>query len=116
MDRDGAKKRPAIITVICFLGFFLTAFSAQNLVLAAIGQEWSAFHSYFTVILALTLAGYVGIWRMRKWGVVLYALTAAVNATAVWLVWGYPLTGVLVGAVISAAVVATCLSQFSRMD
>jgi|SRR5215203_811664 len=115
MGENEAKKRPAIITVISFLGFFLTAFSAENLVRVAIGQEWSAFHSYFTVVLALTLAGYVGIWLMRKWGVVLYALTAAVNATLVWLVWDYPLAGVLVGALIAAVVVVIAFSQFSKM-
>jgi FtsH-binding integral membrane protein len=116
MDRDAAKNRPAVITVICFLGFFITAFSAENLVRAAIEQGWSTFHSYFTVVLALTLAGYVGIWRMKKWGLVLYALTVAVNATLVWLVWGYPPAGVLVGALIAAVVVVIVLSQFSKMD
>ena len=116
MNESAAKKRPAIITVVCFLGFFFTAFSAENLVRAAIGQEWSTFHSYFTVVLALTLAGYIGIWRMRKWGVILYALTAAVNATLIWLVWGYPLAGVLVGALISGVIAAICFSQFSKMD
>ena len=116
MDRNEAKKRPAIITVICFLGFFLAAFSAENLARAAIGQEWSTFHSYFTVVLALTLAGYIGIWQMRKWGVVIYALTVAANGVLLWQVWGYPLAGVLVGAVISAVVVVIGLSQFSKMD
>ena len=116
MDERAAKKRPAIITVICFLGFFLTAFSAVNLVGAAFGQAWSRFHTYFTVVLALMLAGYIGIWQMRKWGVVLYALTAAVNAVLLWQVWGYPLAGVSVGAVISAVVVAIGVSQFRKMD
>ena len=116
MNERGAEKRPTIITVICFLGFILTAFSAVNLAGAAFGQAWSTFHSYFAVVLALTLAGYIGIWQMRKWGVLLHALTAAINAVSLWLVWGYPMAGVLVGAVISAAVVAVAASQFSKMD
>ena len=83
---------------------------------AAIEQGWSTFHSSFKVVWALTLAGYVGIWRMKKWGLVLYALTVAVNATLVWLVCGYPPAGVLVGALIAAVVVVIVLSQFSKMD
>jgi hypothetical protein len=116
MDERAAKKRPAIITVVCFLGFFLTAISAVNLVRAATGQAWSTFHSYFTVVLALTIAGYIGIWQMRKWGVVLYAFTAIVNAVLLWQVWGYPLAGVSVGALISGVVAATGFSQISKMD
>jgi hypothetical protein len=116
MDERGAKRRPAVITVICFLGFFIAAFSAENLVRAAIEREWSTFHSYFTVVLALTLTGYIGIWQMMKWGVVLYAFTAAVNAVLLWQVWGYPLAGVSVGALISGAVAAVGFSQFSKMD
>jgi hypothetical protein len=116
MEERADKKRPAIITVVCFLGFFLTAFSAVNLVQAATGQVWSTFHSYFTVVLALTLAGYVGMWQMRKWGVVLYALTAAVNLVLLWQVWDYPLTGVSVGALIAGAVAAIGFTQFSKMD
>ena len=116
MGERGAEARPAIITVVCFLGFFLAAFSAENLVRAAVGRGWSTFHSYMTVVLALTLAGYIGIWQMRKWGVALYALTVAANATLLWLAWGYPPAGVLVGALISAVVVAIGISQFPKMD
>ncbi len=116
MGESGARRRPAVITVICCLGFIGAAFSALNLFTALAGRPRSPFHAYYSAVTAVSLAGFIGMWRMKKWGVLLYALTAAANAVLLWRVWGFPPAGVLVGASVAAAVVAAGLSQFRRMD
>lgn len=110
------KRRPTVITVICVLGFVGAPFIAFNLITALARPTRSPFHFYYAGVVAVNLLAFVGIWRMRKWGVILYALTAAVNAVLLWQVWGYPPGGVLVGALITAVVVVIGVSQFPKMD
>jgi hypothetical protein len=91
MDKPQTGERPALITIICLLGFFGIVGTLRNVFFSpwvkAVGT-W--FQFYFFLHGAIVLVASVGLWRMRKWGVYLYVLTI-VEAQVVMIligVWG----------------------------
>jgi hypothetical protein len=116
MNERKAADRPAIISVICWLGFIGLCLSASNLVLTLMRGQATRFHAYFAVFAAVNLAAFVGIWKMRKWGVVLYGLAQLINAALIWQVWGFPLRSAVIEIIVAAIIVGIGFSQFSKMD
>lgn len=116
MDERKAADRPAIISVICWLAFIGMAFSVSNLALTLMQGQATPFHAYFAVFMAMNLTAFVGIWKMRKWGVILYGLAQLINAALIWQVWGFPLRSAVVEITVAAIVVGIGFSQFSKMD
>jgi hypothetical protein len=78
--------RPALITVVCLIGFAIT-FAELLAIFFASSQSFELVLTYgksfpiVTVIVDIvTLIAYVGIWRMRMWGVLLFGITAVAVA------------------------------------
>src|SRR4051812_43375736 len=91
MDKQQTRERPALITIICLLGFFGVIGTLRNVFFSpwvkAVGA-W--FQFYFFLHGAIVLVASIGLWRMRKWGVYLFVLTI-VEAQVVMIligVWG----------------------------
>ncbi len=111
-----ANNRPIAITVICVIGFIGVALGipAMLAVLAtgAAAQFPGWYLPYLAVTLIIGLISLIGMWKMKKWGALLYAGMFVVNqcillATGLWSV------GALI---IPLIVVVIALSQISKMD
>ena len=116
MEEKGTKRRPKIITVVCYVGFVTVALGMLNLMTAGMTEGWSWFRAYYTLFVAGSLAGYAGLWRMKKWGVMVYAINGVVGLVLFALLLDMPLRGVVIGSLIPAVVVAIGLFHFSKMD
>lgn len=76
MDKPTTRERPALITIICLLGFFGIVGALRNLFFTSrfkVYGEWFPF--YFFLHGVLVFIASIGLWRMKKWGVYLYILT-----------------------------------------
>lgn len=116
MEEKKTKRRPLAITIVCVVGFVTVALGMLNLMTAGMTQGWSWFRAYYTLFVAVNLAGYAGLWRMKKWGVLVYAVNGAVGLILFSLLLDVPLRGVVIGSLIPAAVIAIGLFHFSKMD
>lgn len=105
------KKRPVIITVICIVGFIGAAFAIPLVfspVASSIGA-WYPPYLAFTSIVGLTCL--IGLWKMKKWGIIGYSALTAVNqlvllAMGVWSILALLIPGI---------VIAISFSHFSKM-
>lgn len=74
-------KRPLLITIICILGFMgipLQIFGLSSIADVII-PSW---YSILNVLFALAyLVGLIFIWKMKKWGLILYTSLAIVEGT-----------------------------------
>lgn len=73
------SKRPGIITFICVLGFIAGAIGLLvSFVMPMDGlPEWYRPFSILGVIVGT--AGYIGVWKMKKWGLYLLCIMFAVS-------------------------------------
>jgi hypothetical protein len=112
------SKRPLLITIFCIVGFIGAVFVALGLFIPAISQSLAQqYGASFIVVtfisLVLGLAGLIGMWLMRKWGV--YAYTAmAVLSIGYGLIAG--LSGGILSYIIPVVVVITGFAYLKRMD
>jgi len=81
--------RPTAITVICILGFIGAAFTIPLLFLPTTWKIAPWYTPYLAVAAGLGLVCMLGLWKLRRWALVLYTAFAAVNqivliATGLW--------------------------------
>lgn len=110
--------RPVAITVICIIGFIGALLSIPILmrVLSAepIGgvtlPGWYA--PYLALSIVVGLISMIGLWMMKKWGAILYAVLFLVNQVVLFSagLWN-PLA-----LIVPLIVIAVAFSQFSHMD
>jgi hypothetical protein len=116
MNESANKERPAIITVICILGFLgvasglLTINSAFNKALGI------AFQSYYVAMLLISLVAYIAMWKMKKWGAVLYCVFAVVHLGVSLQVLHFKFITLLLDVTLNVVVVAVLIYNFSKMD
>lgn len=117
MNESAAKERPALVSLICILGFLgvmsglLTINSAFN---KALG---STFQTYYAGVLLINLIAYIAIWKMKKWGVVLYCVVAVVHTGVSLQVLHFEffITRLLAIA-FNVVIIAILIYNFSKMD
>lgn len=77
------NKKPGLIILLAIVGSILFLLSIPFL--------WSGLSGvssiFIMVSLALMLAGLIGLWSFRKWGLVVYAVAVAIDQM-VLIVWG----------------------------
>jgi hypothetical protein len=106
------KKRPIAITVICILGFIGAALAIPMIFSSASRSIGAWYPPYLALNTTIGLVCMIGLWKMKKWSIILYTAFAAVNqvvllAMGVWNVLALP---------ILVIVIAVGFSQFSKMD
>ena len=83
------SKRPVIITVICIIGFIGALFTIP-IVFTSFASAVGAWYPPFLGLSAIVgIASFIGLWRMRLWGLYLYLVMFLVAqvvmiATHVW--------------------------------
>ncbi|MBN1684992.1 MAG: hypothetical protein JW855_06160 [Gammaproteobacteria bacterium] len=100
VDSPPEKTRPLLISVVCVLGFLFTALgigvilffphSVEELV-RLYGHHlpvWSVITNIFSLI------AFIGIWRMKYWGIILYCFAYGAGAfhshmTGYEILWAY---------------------------
>lgn len=91
MDKPQTRERPALITIICLLGFFGIAGTLRNVFFAPWGKAAAAWlPAYFFLQGVIVLVACVGLWRMKKWGVYLYILAIVWAQVVMFIIglWG----------------------------
>lgn len=88
------QKRPLAITIICLIAFLalgVSLFMLPSLYRTLTTTYASWYGPVWLASLALSVVSLIGYWRMKKWGVFLYILTA-VGSTVIGLQQGLPFT------------------------
>lgn len=77
-------KRPAIITIICILGFLGAIMMLLTLLNPSaraqmIQEEGPIIIPFLISIFVFWVAGLIGYWKMKRWGVTLYCVMAIIS-------------------------------------
>lgn len=114
------NKRPTLITILCVIGFigfpiqilstifnFLPKVSGMTIVSSSI---W---FSVFNIIMGLVfLIGFIGIWKMKKWGLIIYIVSLILDYI-VLISLGF---AVYISLAINVIVLYLFYTKFSLMD
>lgn len=105
------KKRPGVITAVCIIGFIGVAFTIPMIFsdFAKSTGDWYPPYLAFSAIIGLV--SMIGLWKMKKWGVIVYAALVALSqivllATGLWNI---------LALILPAILIAIVFSQFSKM-
>jgi len=108
-------KRPAVITVICVLGFVGALFTIPTYMAVALLPLGQEFGSWYLLYLGLStiigLACMIGLWRMKRWAGYTYTAFAAINQVVLLAVGAWT----VVALVVPAVVVFVALKYSPRM-
>lgn len=77
-------KRPAIITIMCILGFFGALMTLLTLLNPSartrmIQETGVIIIPFLMSIFIFWVAGLIGYWKMKRWGVTLYCIMAIIS-------------------------------------
>ena len=83
-NKTTVVKRPAIITIICILGFLGAIMMLLTLLSASartqmIQEEGAIIMPFLMSIFIFWVAGMIGYWKMKRWGVYLYCVMAVIS-------------------------------------
>jgi hypothetical protein len=111
MEKE-AVKRPVLITVICVIGFLGAAVTVPVL-FSDPAKNIGAWYPPFLALSALIgLACMIGMWLMKKWGVLGYAGFVLINQVVMLVMnlWTLP------ALIIPLVIVALAFTQFQKME
>jgi glycerol-3-phosphate acyltransferase PlsY len=111
VKRQSQEQRPAVIAVICILGFISTAFRIPLIFSDIAAQVGNWYPPYLVFSGLVGLACFAGLWMMKKWAVYAYA-TYVVLTHVVLLVMG--VWNVM--ALLSIVIVVIAYKYIDRMD
>ncbi|MCK4401387.1 hypothetical protein KAW08_03680 [bacterium] len=105
------KKRPSIITILCIILLIGVVLRIPRIFSAIVRPTGNWYPPYLAFSYVIGLVCMVGLWMMKKWGIVLYTASFALGqivllATGIWNI------GTLI---IPLIVIAIGFSQFSKM-
>jgi len=105
------NKRPVAITVICIIGF-IGVFAALPLIFSEVAKsigDWYPPYLAFSTVAGLTCM--IGMWMMKKWGIVAYTALTGLNQIVllVMSVWN------MYALIIPGIVIVIGFSQFEKM-
>lgn len=72
-------KRPTIITWLCVLVLIGIAFSFPLILFPSIRGKGSLVPMVYGIIITLRFASIIGVWHMKKWGVLLFLAAFFMN-------------------------------------
>jgi hypothetical protein len=102
---DARPPRPILITLCCLVGFAGLPVAAYFVIAnrqAIIAFNGWSFIFALTIFGAIGLAGLIGYWLMRRWGLYLYATMTALSLLYAIASGSFSLTGSLSSIVITA--------------
>jgi len=112
------EPRPAAITAICLLGFFASLIEIFVILFVPRATYYTIlyynkYHHYAVIIINLLLIiSYIGLWRMKLWGFILFALSFACIMFYSYFIGQFAYGAILPGVII----LIVCLLYFKNMS
>jgi hypothetical protein len=110
-DQQAKPWRPASITICCILGFISAALIFLLPFITGPGSvpRWLQLCSFLSA--TIILACMVGLWHMKKWSIIVFAVYAALHQVFLVAIgtWGWP------ALVLPAVIVVLGFDHFSKM-
>lgn len=94
------NERPWIITAICIMGF-LGALLAIPMMSSDIAQQrgtWFPPYLAFTIVIGLICM--VGLWTMKKWGIITYAVFVGINQIVLIAIGGWNIFSLIIPGIV----------------
>ena len=107
-----ANKRPGRITAICVFGLFGALFTIPMLFSNVVKQIGPWYPPYLALSFIVGSACLIGLWMMKKWGVITYTVLVGINqivliAMGVWNVFAL---------IIPVIIIAIGFSKYKLME
>ena len=117
LSSSAANRRPAIITIICILGFAGVALSSFGYLIPVsrelLIQKYGVLGSSISAIsLIFILASLIGYWQMRKWGVYIYSIGFVIGVAYSIFIGEY----YILSYIIPLAVIIAGFANFRKMS
>lgn len=93
------KKRPRLISVMCFTGYLWTLKSLPFVFSPPIKHMGDWFPAIFGLFLSLKFISYVGTWHLKKWGLELMILAFFLETSLAYAVDKISIADCIVGAI-----------------
>lgn len=69
-------QRPTLLTVLCVISFVVAVLGFPTIFSPFIKKKGDFFPAFTGILIALEFISIVGVWYMKKWGVVMYFINA----------------------------------------
>jgi hypothetical protein len=116
MNERAAKERPAIISLLCILGFLGVAFGLLTINSSFNKALGATFQAYYAIVLLISLVAYIAMWKMKKWGAVLYCVLTVVHLGVSLQLFHFKLITMLLAIALNAIFIAVLIYNFSKLD
>jgi hypothetical protein len=94
--------RPTAISVICILGFIGTALTIP-MIFSDIGKAVASWYPAYLAFSAVAgLICMIGLWKMMKWSVYLYALLIVIGQIVLWKLGIWSILGLIIPVIVLA--------------
>lgn len=100
MKNQAKTKRPIAITIVCIVGFLGLLVLVPFFFSDAAKQVATWYLIYLGISSIIGLSCFVGIWKMKKWGVLGYSAMFLINQVIMILVGLWTLLGLVIPIVI----------------
>jgi len=110
--QGAAIKRPALITVVCILGFTWIVFSFPGVFAPSLKKLGDWYPALFGILVATSFISYIGLWHMKRWGVQLFLISFFVKETLLVLINDVSYAGLF----LSVFFICSILPFYKRMD
>ncbi len=114
--QEKKKDRPVVITVFCVIGFIgagvvfpLMMTDIYDRVIDQIGEWYTPFLLFSA---AMGLASFIGMWKMKKWGVYLYTAMTALSQVVMFAMDQWTPLGIIMPAI----VIAVGFNHINKME
>ena len=108
---ESRTHRPVIVTILCILGLVAAAANLPTIFSDAARSVGHWFPPFLTLSVIVTVVCMIGLWKMRRWAVLVYTGFALLSLVLGLTVGSWNLTAQLV----RVAVIVIMFSQFGKM-
>ncbi len=108
-------KRPALITIVCIIGFVWMVLALPGMFSPGIKKMGDFMPMIYGLILSFTFISIIGAWHMKKWGVEFYILFFFIKISFFILTGQFGPSSVL-GIFFSLFFITVFLIYYKRMD
>ena len=106
------RKRPALITVVCIIGFIWIVFSLPAVFSPSVKKLGDWYPALFGLIVASSFISYIGVWHMKRWGASLFIITFFIKEILLILINDVNYVGI----VLSVFFISVMMAYYKRMD
>lgn len=106
------RKRPVLLTVVCVLGFIWIVFSFPGVFSPSVKKMGDWFPALYGFFVAANFMSFIGLWHMKRWGVVLFVINFFAKEMVFILVDDVSYVGI----VFSLFFIVSMMLHYKKMD